>query len=112
MEPEVERANGIVGRIDFYRSSHLCYETLWRWGARSSCSYKFAAIVDALGWLKALFSADSRCVDTHQNRELERAEGTLMQALHFTKRARDYLLCSLSLANMCRHNVDAGWCDT
>ena len=79
---------------------------------RGPNKYEFAAIVDALGWLKSLCMVDCRRVDAHQKRELEHAERTLMQALHFTKRVRDFHLCNLeTFADARRFNVDAAWCD-
>ena len=84
VETEIERTSSILERLDFYRSSQVCYETLWRWATRSDNKYEFCGIVDAPGWMKVLCAADCEHLYAHQKRELEHAEGTLLQALHFT----------------------------
>ena len=112
VEREIDGTSSIQERLDFYRSSQVCYETLWRWATRSDNKYEFCGIVDALGWLKSLCTADYEHLDAHQKRQLEQAEGTLLQALHFTKRVHDYHLCTLSLTNMRKFNLDSDWSDT
>ena len=112
VETEIERTGSILERLDFYRSSQVCYETLWRWATRSDNKCEFRGIVDALGWLKSLCAADCEHLDAHQKRELEHAEGTLLQALHFTKRVHDYHLCVLSLTTIRKFNLDSDWSDT
>jgi hypothetical protein len=52
VQTEIERTSGIFERLDFYRSSQVCCETLWRWATRSDNKYEFCGIVDALGWTK------------------------------------------------------------
>jgi hypothetical protein len=111
MEKEIERTSSILERLEFYRSSQVCCETLWRWVTRSDIKYELCGIVDALGWLKDLCTSDCEHMDTHQMRELEHAEGTLLQVLHFTKRMRDVHLCTLSLPNLRKFNLDCDWSD-
>ena len=112
VESEIERTSSILERLDFYRSSQVCYETLWRWATRSDNKYEFCGIVDALGWLKSLCAAGFEHMDAHQKRELEHAEGRLLQVLHYTKRVHDYHLCMLSLTNIRKFNLDCDWSDT
>jgi hypothetical protein len=112
VEKEIEGTSGILERLDFYRSSQVCYKTLWSWATRCDQKYEFCGIVDALGWLKDLCAADCEHMDAHQKRELEHAEGTLLQALHFTRRIRDYHLCTLSLTNIRKFNLDCDWSGT
>ena len=112
IEKEIDGTSSILERLDFYRSSQVCYETLWRWATRSDNKYEFCGIVDALGWLKSLCAAGFEHMDAHQKRELEHAEGRLLQALHFTKRVHDYHLCMLSLTSIRKFNLDCDWSDT
>jgi hypothetical protein len=112
IEKEIDGTSSILERLDFYRSSQVCYETLWRWATRSDNKYEFCGIVDALGWLKSLCAAGFERLDAHQKRELEHAEERLLQALHFTKRVHDYHLCMLSLTSIRKFNLDCDWSDT
>jgi hypothetical protein len=112
VEKEIDGTSSILDRIDVYRSSQVCYETLWRWATRGDNKYEFCDIVDALGWLKSLCAADLEHMDAHQKRELEHAVGRLLQALHFTMRVHDYHLCMLSLTNIRKFNLDCDWSDT
>ena len=112
IEKEIERTSSILQRLDLYRSSQFRYDKLWGWAIRSDIRYEFCGVVDALGWLKVLCAADCKQMDAHQKRELAHAEGTLLQALHFTKRVHDYHICMLSLSNIRKFNLDSEWSDT
>ena len=113
LEAEIKRTGSAVDRADFYRSSELSPEKVWRWADRGSTSYEFAAIVGALGLVKCLaFQILLQPVNAHSMRELEHAERHLMQALHFNRRVRRLHLCKLSFTNACRFNVDIAWRDT
>jgi hypothetical protein len=112
IEKEIERTSSILERLEFCRSSQVCCERLRRQVTRSDIKYELCGIVDALGLLKDLCAADCEHVDAHQERELEHAEGTLLQALHFAKRLRDYhLCCTLSMPNLRKFNLDCDWSD-
>ena len=112
IEKKIERTSNILERLDLYRSSQFRYDKLWGWAVRSDIKYEFREIVDALGWLKVLCAADCKHMDAHQKRELEHAEGTLLQALHFTKRVHDFHLCMLSISNIRKFNLDCEWSGT
>lgn len=110
MEREIGHTHSVTERIDFYLRTDLSPEMVWRWAQRGSSSQEFAAIVNALGWMKHLaLVARSESANAHSKRQLGLAELQLMQAVHYNKRVREFHLCKLSFADACRFNVELAW---
>jgi hypothetical protein len=113
IEGKLNNKCNLADRVDLYCSSALSVAKLWSWAVRSRHVEQFVAIVDALGRLQGLSKAICQHEGGHQKRELEQAERSLVQMLHFSnKDVREFHMCRLSFTDACCFNVDIAWRDT